>query len=432
MQFLIEKFEDLTVNKIQEIIQKFETSNRIYLNRYKRYYDGNQDILRKQKTDEYKPCNKIITNYCYNIVSNYQGYIAGKDIVYSSADDIGEIQKILNYNDVSYEDSEFLKNALIYGIAFEIMYLDADKMQRFKVVDSRECIPVYDNTLNQELLAVIRYTPIDSMDASKGYSVEVYGSNSVTYYTSSSNYSSLQFVEEQPHYFGQVPVVVFDLNSENKSVFDNVMTLQDAYNTLLSSEVDDFEAFCDAYLVLQGCTADEEDIANMKKNRVLLLDADAKAEYLNKNISDTQIENMLSNINDTIHKIANSPDFSQESFGTSSGIALRYRLLGFENCAGAIVKNMTKALQKRIELICAILNLVGGDEKWRDINIIFTRNIPVDNMDAANMINLLRGLVSDKTLIAQLPFIDDPEQEAKLIEEQNKTNASLYSFGDVQ
>ena len=52
MQFLIEKFEDLTTNKIQEIIQKFETSNRIYLNRYKRYYDGNQDILRKQKTDE--------------------------------------------------------------------------------------------------------------------------------------------------------------------------------------------------------------------------------------------------------------------------------------------------------------------------------------------------------------------------------------------
>ena len=93
MQFLIEKFEDLTTNKIQEIIQKFETSNRIYLNRYKRYYDGNQDILRKQKTDEYKPCNRIITNYCYNIVSNYQGYIAGKDIVYSSADDIGEIQK---------------------------------------------------------------------------------------------------------------------------------------------------------------------------------------------------------------------------------------------------------------------------------------------------------------------------------------------------
>ena len=53
-------------------------------------------------------------------------------------------------------------------------------------------------------------------------------------------------------------------------------------------------------------------------------------------------------------------------------------------------------------------------------------------MDAANMINLLRGLVSDKTLIAQLPFIDDPEQEAKLIEEQNKTNASLYSFGEMQ
>lgn len=84
------------------------------------------------------------------------------------------------------------------------------------------------------------------------------------------------------------------------------------------------------------------------------------AEYLTKSVSDTQIQNMLQNINDTIHKIANSPDFSQESFGVSSGIALRYRLLGFENAAAAIESNMVKALQKRIELICDILHLTGG------------------------------------------------------------------------
>jgi hypothetical protein len=52
----------------------------------------------------------------------------------------------------------------------------------------------------------------------------------------------------------------------------------------------------------------------MKQNRVLLMDTDAEASYLTKSVSDTQIENMLKNINDTIHKISNSPDFTEDTF----------------------------------------------------------------------------------------------------------------------
>ena len=49
-----------------------------------------------------------------------------------------------------------------------------------------------------------------------------------------------------------------------RRMLDLVMTLQDAYNKLLSSEVDDFESFCDAYLVLKGCMADADDLVAMK------------------------------------------------------------------------------------------------------------------------------------------------------------------------
>lgn len=407
---------------------KFETSEKIRLNRYYNYYTGKQDIMQKIVSDTSKPCNRIVTNYCSNIVANYQGYLTGQDITYTSTQDIGAIQDILNYNDVSATDNELLRNGLIFGRAFEINYIDEDKKQRFKVLDSRECIPIYDNTLNQELLYVIRYYMVDNTDATKGYNIEVYSKDSVKYYKSDCAYSSLTPVSETPHYYNQVPITVFSLNQEEVSIFDKIMTLQDAYNNLLSSEVDDFQAFCDAYLVLKGCTADEEDIRSMKENRVLILDAEASAEYLVKSISDTQIENMLSNINDTIHKIAASPDFSQESFGTSSGIALRFRLLGFENTAGSIVKNMTKALQKRIELICEILGMTEGESMWRDVEITFTRNIPVDLAETANIVNTLRGLVSDQTLLSQLPFVSDVEKETALIAEQAERNADLYNF----
>ena len=210
------------------------------------------------------------------------------------------------------------------------------------------------------------------------------------------------------------------------------MSLQDAYNKLLSSEVDDFESFCDAYLILKGVQADVDDLQAMKQNRVLIMDADAEASYLTKSVSDTQIENMLKNINDTIHKIANSPDFNDDKFMSASGISMRYKLTGFENVSSNIVANMTKALQKRIELICEVINIKGGDSMWRDIDIVFTRNLPVNTLEIAQMVNQLRGLVSDATLLAQLPFVGDVQKELEQLEEQKQANIDMYSFQNNQ
>ena len=141
---------------------------------------------------------------------------------------------------------------------------------------------------------------------------------------------------------------------------------------------------------------------------------------------------MLKNINDTIHKIANSPDFNDDKFMSASGISMRYKLTGFENVSSNIVANMTKALQKRIELICEVINIKGGDSMWRDIDIVFTRNLPVNTLEIAQMVNQLRGLVSDATLLAQLPFVGDVQKELEQLEEQKQANIDMYSFQNNQ
>lgn len=158
------------------------------------------------------------------------------------------------------------------------------------------------------------------------------------------------------------------------------------------------------------------------------MDAEDSAEYLTKNISDTQIQNMLQNINDQIHKMSNSPDFNDEKLMAQSGIAMKYKLIGFENVSSAIVANMTKALQKRIELICEVLNLTDGVAMWRDIKITFTRNLPENTLETAQMVNQLRGLVSDETLLSQIPFITNPTEEVERVKEQKQLNVDLYSF----
>lgn len=425
--------DSLTFEKIITFIQKFVQYESPRLEKYFNYYEGNQAILRKMVNDPTKPCNRIVTNYCYTIVGNYQGYLTGQDITYTSPNDISAIVDILSYNDVRTEDSELLKQALIYGRSFEINYVDEDGKQRFKVLDTRQCIPVYDNTLNQNLLCVIRFYPIDQFDVSNGYNVDIYYTDRIEHYTMNTGFTTLRFTGEEQHFYHQVPVTVFSLNPEEKSIFDKIMGLQDAYNTLLSSEVDDFEAFCDAYLVLKNVTATADDVAEMKEKRVIVLPyaaqgVDPDASFLNKNISDTQIENILTNIDEQIHKISNSPDFTDEAFGTSSGVAMKYKLLGFENTAGAIAANMTKALQKRLELICEILNLTSGEQMWRDVEITFTRNLPVDLAETANLVNTLKGTVSDRTLLSLLPFVSDIDKELEMVEESKLRNIELYSF----
>ena len=308
--------------------------------------------------------------------------------------------------------------------------MDEEGNQRFKTLDPRECIPVYENTLEEELTAVIRfYSVSNGGEINFDNYVEVYDLRETRVYKADQAFAGLLLLDYKPNYYQQVPITVFNLNREWESIFDKVITLQDAYNTLLSAETDDFEAFCDAYLVLEGIEdIDEENLQLMKTNRVLALPDGGKASFLYKTISDTQVENMLDRIEKNIRKISATPDFTDSSFGTQSGVAIKYKLINFENKASKIEKAMTKALQRRIELICSILHLTSGDEAWRDIQIIFTRNLPIDYQDITSMINQLRGLVSSKTLIAQLPFITDVDAEIESVEEENAANAKLYNF----
>lgn len=432
MPFCISKDQTMDAALVSAILQRWRTEEYPRLCRFYDYYMGNQDILRKRYSDPSKPCNHIVTNYCDNIVNNYTGYITGLPVTYKSQADMTVVQDVLNYNDVRTKDSELLRMALIYGKAYELHYIDEDGAERFDVLDARDGIPVYDNTIERQLLYFIRFYPESTLREDSDYLVDVYTESAIDHYKSDSGWSVVTPTGSDSHSFGQVPVTVFPLNADELPIFYKVMGLQDAYNTLLSGEVDDFEAFCDAYLVLQGVDAEPDDISGMKERRVLVLPADnASASYLTKSISDTQIQNILQNLNDTIHKLANSPDFSQESFGVSSGIALRFRLLGFENTASAIAANMTRALQKRIELICAIAAVKGEDTLWRDMDIVIDRNIPVNDVEAANMVNTLRGLVSDKTLLTQIPFVTDVDAELEAVQEQKAENIDLYGFGDA-
>jgi SPP1 family phage portal protein len=431
--FFINKDTELNEALLSKMIQRFNTDVKPKLQKNKKYYDGLQEILNKVYSDSSKPCSKTVINYCKNIADSYCGYLAAPGFIsYSSDNDIGEIMDVLRYNDYQTQDSDFLLDALRYGIASELMYNDSEGKVRFKLINPEQCFAIYDDSLEGELLYFVRMYPVDEWDNSDNYNVDVYSNTTIKSYTMAGINGQLSLISEMPHYFNQCPANVFSLPDE-KSIFDCVITLQDAVNELVSSEIDDYSAFCDAYMALVGVDADSNDIAEMKQNRVMVLPEGASASYLVKAGNDVQIENMIKRLESSIYRISQCVDFLSETFvgGVSSGIAIRYRLTGMESRAAKICAEMKKALQRRVEIICGIASLKLGEDVFRDINITFKRNIPEDMAATINMINTLKGTVSDATLLSQLDFIQDVNAEIEAVEAQKKANMEVYGFGSI-
>ena len=428
--FYLNKNVELDADLLKKMINRFHVNEEPKLRRYKNYYDGIQKILQKKYADESKPCSKTVINYCKNIADSYAGYLATPGFIsYKSDEDIEDIMDILRYNDYQYEDNQFLQNALVYGVAAELMYIDEQGKTRFRLIDPMSCFAVYDDSLTGDLLYFVRMYKVNEWDDSDMYNVDVYANSYVNHYTMRGMNGMLEPIGQELHHFGQCPANVFALPDE-KSIFDCIVGLQDAVNEVLSSEIDDYSAFCDAYLVITGADVGEEEAVNIRTNRVMVLPEGASANWLTKAANDVQVENILKRIHDSIYRIAQCPDFSSESFvgGVSSGIAIQYRLTGMENKAGSIEAAMKKALQRRVEIICGIASLKIGEEVFRDIEIDFKRNVPEDLTSTINVINALKGTVSDATLLSQLDFVTDVNAELEAVKEQRAENMSLYSF----
>lgn len=429
--FYINKNTELTTDLLNKMINRFNLNDRVKRQNYKNYYDGIQKILTKTYTDASKPCNRTVINYCQSIVNSYAGYIASPSYIsYSSKQDIDDIMEILRYNDYQAQDASLLHDALVYGVAAELMFNDNTGHTRFRTINPTQCFGIYDDSLTGDLLYFVRIYKANDWDESDTHNVDVYSDFDIKHYKMSGQSGYLTFVSEEPHYFSQCPANLLVLPDE-KSIFDCILSLQDAANELLSDEIDDYAAFCDAYLTLIGVDVDNDDVARMKEGRILALPEGAQAAWLTKNANDTQVENILKRIHDSIYRISQCVDFSSENLmsGVSSGIAIRYKMCGQENRAATIEAEMKKALQRRIEIICGIATLKYGEEVFRDVDINFKRNIPEDYSSLISMVSSLHGVVSDATILGLLPFVEDVNAELEALKKQKKENATLYNFG---
>lgn len=408
-----------------ECIQRFDILDN--------YYKGRHSIVDRFKLPGLKN-NLIVVNHAKYITDINVGYLLGNPVGYrtSGAVSLEPVLEEYKKQTISDLDHEVAKAASKFGVTYELTYALPDNSIHSKLLDPRNCIMVYDDTVEHNEVFAITY----SGKKSEEEYLEVY-----TYTATEIQEWGVRLGEKTsvPHYFGQIPVVEYRNNPEKLGDYTPVLTLIDGYNVLQSDRINDKEQLVEAILVIYGATMTAEQKTELRESRVMTMPAKlegAGVEYLVKALNETEIDVLAKRIVEDIHKISMTPNLSDANFvGNASGVAIRYKLIAFEQSVGNKERYFERGLKKRFALYNNYLNISKNMPlvPTYDIDCVFKRNLPQNDVETAQIINALRNIVDDETLVSQLSFVDDPKKAIAAAAKEAKQRAKEMAdaFGEV-
>lgn len=402
------------------------------LRKLKEYYEGLHKILKEEDRE-----NPLVCNHAKDIADTSSSYFIGEPVSYKAANmDIKTLTDALGDAGADEVDGDNGLDLAIYGRAYEYIYTKKnDTALCTKTLEPENTFIVYDDTIEQnELFGVYYYPKVDSRDVNKTIYMATILTENYKYSMEILDADGPQELVElpEPHFKGEVPIIEYYNNKLQIGDFELQIPLIDAYNALMSDRITDKEQFIDAILALYGTLlADDEEetqdgdtpMKKLKKERLLELPEGSKAEYLTNTFDENGVEILKKAIEQDIHKFSNIPCMTDESFGGNvSGVAMEFKLLGMENITKIKSRYYKKGLRKRIRIFCNFLNLSGSHIEAKGITFIFSRALPKNLLEISQIIANLWGKVSRKTLLSQIPFVEDPEEELRMLDQEEEEN----------
>lgn len=414
-----------------------------HLAELKKYYEGDQDILRRKRAQGL-PNNRIVNNYARYIVTMTSGYLTGQPVAYTAPEgQEAALQSLLEAYDEADTDSvdaELSAHAAIYGRGVEVLFADANARPQTAAVSPLGSFVVYDDTVENAPVFGVRAW-VRSEGPRKQYFVDVYTESEIYHYSGTS-YSALALLGSEAHYFGGVPVVEYWNNEDERGDFEPVMSLMDAYNAIQSDRVNDKQQFTDAILLTRGFSgitdsADPQDKRTpgqrLNDEKLLMLsDKDSDASFITKQLSQADTEVLKTALSNDIHKFSLVPDLTDEQFAANaSGVAMKFKLFGLEQLTKIKERWFREGLQARLRLFADFLSTKGMPALDANrVQITFTRAMPANELELAQMVSTLQGLVPNETLLTQLPFVKDVAATLEMLSaqkaEDDKRQADMF------
>lgn len=449
---MIKRSEDIIFNEDKSINEKAlvsclkeHTESIDRFSTLKDLYDGKHAILKRSKVQTDLANNKLMINHAEYITDFATAYFMGNPIKYTfpeeenRTDDDSLLQAFRKAN-ITQVDTELARDLSIFGIGIEYVYQDKEGNTKSTNLDPRTAFIVVDDTVEENtLLGVHRIKKRDINNKEIGEILKVITDDTVCTYEFKSD--KLSLINEELNVFNEVSMIEYWNKVNQKGDFESVVSLINAYNLLQSDRVNDKEQYVDSLLVLYGTLAGDNSEEKLKTARelkrlgLLELSEGDKVEYLSKTFHEADVELLKNSIIEDIHKISKVPNLTDENFaGNSSGVAMKYKLLGLEQLAQTKEEYYRIGLKERIKLYANILNIKMISIDVDNIEMTFIRSLPVNELEIAQLITYLNNVVSQKTLLSLLPFIEDVDSEIERVEEQKQNNLKLaqVSFGGYE
>ncbi len=426
--------EELTDAKLSRFIARHAAESTFRYKQLQDAYETDFPIFHEKPKPEWKPDNRIAVNFAKYIVDTMNGYFIGnpiKIIVDGGEETIEKYIEFLDqYNDQDDNNAELSKICSIYGKGYEMYYNDEDGNVGIIYLDPTEAFMIYDDSvLKRERYFVRLYRDEDNV---------LHGSVSdqekVRWFTIKGKIVWNE--QEQLHYFNGVPATEYRENKECQGIFEPVMSIINAFNKAISEKANDVDYFADAYLKIIGTLLDEDELKHIRSDRVINFDGDGESvivDFLQKPNGDTTQENLLDRLQNLIFLIAMVANISDENFGTSSGIAMAYKLQGMSNLRKTKERKFTSGMNRRYKLIFSNPGNAMKKDDWVKLHYKFTPNVPANLLEESQIAQNLSGVVSQETQLGVLSVVDNPKTEIERIdkeEEKPRDVVMQQMFGD--
>lgn len=450
------------------------------------YFDGDQPILCRNKGQKRKnglDYHRVVPNAFRVIARRHKGFLFGRPMNITlgkdgSQETLAEYEKVRRANNLDKLDADHYLESLLSGSSVEVHSFDknlgpiitqcpaaewvfvkdefetifyAVRKIKFlkgswfnsKVLDSDFILwTVYSDTHIQMFSDGTLGDPVkpstmsgeDTLNSIGGVGFEV---DPVTKGAKESGFTGklnqdagsselLPFGPSVSHPYERVPVFQWTGEENFKAFFtQDLRTLQDAYNEILSMLLDDVEGDIEALLLILGMrqgelskeTKDEQGnptgktlMQEIKETGGISMDADANALFITRGLTHNKVEFTLIELRQQLHELGHAPDLDRivGATGKASGIALKLLFQTMIEKSADSTHFVRQSIGERIDLLNRVWKV--QELSLTDFNIEFTMLIPVNEIERWENIANLMPLLSAVDLLKLIQSVDDPEE----------------------
>lgn len=383
----------------------------------KRYYDGEHDIYYNYNKFPYRNNSIVIDNYVNKFVNEEVQYSLGNPLSYVSLSNDNNIIHAIYTNLFHWKDShdqQVMRTLEIYGTAYLLHYIDDKGRFSERILSPYNAILYTDS--DGAPICFIHFYKLKYDDSQ--YRDIYYPDGTIIIYKDNTP------ISKKKSMFKGIPVTECKLENVKDTIYYKIKPLQDAYNKVLSDQVNTISDYRNAYLIISGTNLSDEQAEALKVSGLLNLPGNgSKAEWLVKDMPDGYIQNMITNLRNSMYSVTNHIDGNEKLQSNTSSLALRTRLVFLEQRCNLMLSVVLNAVYERIERLFEYLNLKGCTFDITDIKINSSPCIPQDTTGLIQeVVQLGIGTnISLETALSRLPFIENPAQEIEKIRKEQET-----------